>query len=144
MPDWVTQAYQDYVKRLPPDFNLQLVEVEPAQRGKNRDVRRVLQQEEEKILKAIPHHSLVVALAIQGQAWDTLQLTEKLREWRMTHPQICFLVGGPEGLSEGCLKKSHIKWSLSPLTLPHPLVRVLLAEQLYRTYTLITQHPYHR
>lgn len=144
MPTWVEQGYQEYTKRLPSDFNLNLIEIEPGQRNKNLDVRRALQQEEEKILKAIPESSFVVALAIQGQNWDTEQLAKKLETWRLHHAHICFLVGGPEGLSETCLKRAHAQWSLSALTLPHPLVRVVLAEQLYRAYTLITHHPYHR
>ncbi len=144
MPAFVEEGVQTYQKRLPPDFQLNVIEIDPAQRNKNFDVTRALAQEEARIYKAIPPNSLVVALAIQGKNWDTPYLAQQLESWGLQYSQVCFLVGGPDGLSSGCIKRAHLLWSLSALTLPHPLVRVIVAEQLYRAHSLLNHHPYHR
>lgn len=144
MPSWVQAAYQDYAKRLPKEFSLTLSEVEAATRGKNKAISQLLAQEERGILAAIPPHSKIVSLVIAGKAWDTQTLAKQLDSWRQNYSQCCFIIGGPDGLSETCIRQSHEQWSLSPLTLPHPLVRVIVAEQLYRAYSLLVNHPYHK
>lgn len=144
MPSWVQAGYEEYAKRLPKDYELSLVEVDMAARSKQADLQRLLQQEETALLSAIPKQSKVIGLAIQGQSWDTLSFAKKLAEWQQHYSQCCFLIGGPDGLSSGALNACHEKWSLSALTLPHPLVRVILAEQLYRAYSVLVRHPYHK
>jgi len=96
------------------------------------------------MLAAIPERSLVVALDVGGSAWDTPGLAARLQEWLQSGRDIVLLVGGPDGLSGDCLRRADLRWSLSALTLPHALVRVVLAEQLYRAWTIISGHPYHR
>ena len=96
------------------------------------------------MLAAIPERSLVVALDVGGSAWDTPALAARLQEWLQSGRDIVLLVGGPDGLSGDCLRRAELRWSLSALTLPHALVRVVLAEQLYRAWTIISGHPYHR
>ena len=144
MPDWVNKGYNEYAKRLTGDCQLKMVEITPGKRGKNADLARIKIQEGERILSAIPKRSLVVALEVKGKAWTTEELSRQLDNWLHGGQDIALLIGGPEGLSEACVDRADIKWSLSSLTLPHPLVRVLLSEQLYRAYSILKHHPYHR
>lgn len=141
MPSWIEQGYQEYAKRLPMDFKLNLIEITT---GKRLDVARAVQQEGELMLAAIPKNSYPIALDVTGEQWDTYQLAEKLRSWHDQGQDISLLIGGPEGLAESCVAKAQKKWSLSLLTFPHTLIRIMLAEQLYRAYSIITNHPYHR
>ena len=144
MPRWVVEGYQEYAKRLPAECALQLVEIAPGHRGKNADTARTLRDEGERMLKAVPKGCRIVALDVLGRAWDTEQLSERLGAWMGDGRDLALLVGGPEGLAPECLAAAELRWSLSPLTLPHPLVRVFLAEQLYRAWSLLRNHPYHR
>ncbi|EIJ41267.1 rRNA large subunit m3Psi methyltransferase RlmH [Beggiatoa alba B18LD] len=144
MPDWVTQGYQDYAKRLPASCSLQLVEIPLLKRGKNADIARFQREEGEKTLQAIAPQAHVVALDERGQAWNTLQLSEQLAQWMQTARTVALLVGSPEGLAPACLERAQQRWSLSALTLPHPLVRIVVAEQIYRAWSVLQNHPYHR
>ena len=144
MPDWISKGYQEYAKRLNMDCQLKLIEIAPGKRGKNADLVRIKQLEGEKILAAIPRGSRIVALEVNGRAWSTQQLAKQLDGWLHSGQDIALLIGGPEGLSDACVARADVKWSLSPLTLPHPLVRVLLSEQIYRAYSILKNHPYHR
>lgn len=144
MPDWVEQAYHDYAKRLPADCSLKLLEIPMAKRGKNTDIHKAKAKEAELILAAIPKHDRVIALEVGGQSWSTEKLAANLSDWRMSGDNFSLLIGGPDGLGHECVQRADRLWSLSPLTLPHPLVRVLLAEQLYRAWTINQNHPYHR
>lgn len=144
MPDWVSRGYNEYAKRLTGDCRLKLVEISPGKRGKNADLARIKKEEGERLLSAIPKSSLVVALEVKGKAWTTEMLAQQMDDWLHSGQDVTLMVGGPEGLSEACVARADIKWSLSPLTLPHPLVRVLLSEQLYRAYSILKNHPYHR
>jgi 23S rRNA (pseudouridine1915-N3)-methyltransferase len=144
MPRWVQEGYQEYAKRLPSECALNLIEIAPGHRGKSADVKRTVREEGERMLKAIPKGCRIVALDVGGKAWSTEQLSAQLGEWMAAGPDIALLVGGPEGLAEACLQQADGRWSLSPLTLPHPLVRVVVAEQLYRAWSLLRNHPYHR
>lgn len=144
MPGWVEQGYQEYAKRMTADCRLKLVEITPGKRGKNADLARIKQNEGEKLLQAIPKGVLVIAMEVNGKAWSTEQLAQQMDGWLHSGQDVALLIGGPEGLSEDCVRRADIKWSLSPLTLPHPLVRVLLSEQLYRAYSILKNHPYHR
>lgn len=144
MPDWVEQGYAEYHKRLPRDFAVELVELPLAPRSKNSDIARAMEKEGEAMLAAIGKGDTVMALEVKGKPWSTEQLAEQLAGWRMSGTNYSLLIGGPDGLAPACQALASIKWSLSPLTLPHPLVRILLIEQLYRAWTILQNHPYHK
>ncbi|PTQ90399.1 23S rRNA (pseudouridine(1915)-N(3))-methyltransferase RlmH [Agitococcus lubricus] len=144
MPDWVTTAYVDYAKRLTDDVRLELVEIPAAKRSKNSEVDKMKQQEGDALLAAIHPNERVIALEVGGKEYSTPQLSQQMDNWLQSGQHVCLLVGGPDGLSSAVLKRADSLWSLSPLTLPHPLVRVIVAEQLYRAWTLLKGHPYHR
>ena len=144
MPAWVTAGFQDFAKRLPPSYTLQLIEIPAEKRLKNSNLQRVMEKEGEKMLQAIAPGNLVVALDLKGQPWSTAQVAENLQQWHAANQPVDLLIGGPEGLAPACRLKAHLHWSLSPLTLPHPLVRIIVAEQLYRAYSILQRHPYHR
>jgi 23S rRNA (pseudouridine1915-N3)-methyltransferase len=144
MPAWVIQGYEDYARRLPSECALQLVEIPAGRRTKGRDMLRTLQDEGERMLKTIPKSCRMLALDERGVSWNTQQLSVKLGAWMGDGADLALLVGGPDGLSKDILARADGHWSLSPLTLPHPLVRVVVAEQLYRAWSLLRNHPYHR
>lgn len=144
MPDWVNQGYREYARRLPPEMPLELIEIPLAKRGRNPDIARLIEREGEQMLQAVQESDWVVALDIPGKAWSTEALSGQLERWQMQGQNIALMVGGPDGLAPECRARAAQSWSLSPLTLPHPLVRVLVAEQLYRAWTISRNHPYHR
>ena len=144
MPDWVEQGFTEYTKRMPPESKIKLVEISAGKRGKNSDIKRLTQQEGEKMLAAIPKGAKVVALDVLGKSCSTEQLAQNLKIWQGSGQDIALLIGGPEGLAKECLTLAEQKISLSNLTLPHPLVRVVIAEQLYRATTILKGHPYHK
>jgi 23S rRNA (pseudouridine1915-N3)-methyltransferase len=144
MPSWISQGYQDFVRRLPRECSLRLVEIPPGRRSRTQSPAPAVEEESRRMLAAIPERSLVVALDVGGSAWDTPSLANRLQEWLQSGRDIVLLIGGPDGLSGDCLRRADLRWSLSALTLPHALVRVVLAEQLYRAWTIISGHPYHR
>lgn len=144
MPAWVEQGYQDYAKRLPAECALRLHEIPAGKRGKNADIARLTRQEGEKMAALIPRGARVIALEVGGRAWSTEQLSARLDRWMGEGRDIALLVGGPEGLEPGLSASADERWSLSPLTLPHPLVRIVLAEQIYRAWSILKGHPYHR
>lgn len=144
MPDWVDSGYQEYARRFCTDMPLQLVEIPAGKRGKNADIQRILHKEGEQMLAAVGKGNHIVTLEVTGKPWDTPQLAKQMQRWQMDGRDVSLLVGGPEGLAPQCIAASSQKWSLSALTLPHPLVRILLAESLYRAWSLNNNHPYHR
>lgn len=144
MPAWVNEGVQEYCRRLPRELNLQWREIPLARRVKDSKPEQLREREGEQILKAIPAGDKVIALDVQGRRLSTEQLAGQLGDWQMSGDNYSLLVGGPDGLSPDCLRQATARWSLSDLTLPHPLVRVLLAEQLYRAWTITVNHPYHR
>ena len=144
MPAWVQSGFVEYQRRFPKDFSLELTEITAGKRGKNADIKRILQQEGEKTLAAIPKGNRIVTLEVTGKAWDTEQLAKNLETWQMDGRNVSLLIGGPEGLAPSCIAASEQKWSLSALTLPHPLVRIVVAESLYRAWSINNNHPYHR
>lgn len=144
MPDWVEQGYRDYAKRLPRDCSVELVELPLAVRSKNSDIARAMEKEGEAMLAAIGKGDRVIALDVKGKPWSTEQLAAQMANWKMSGNNYSLLIGGPDGLAPACLALAEIRWSLSPLTLPHPLVRILLIEQLYRATTILQNHPYHK
>jgi 23S rRNA (pseudouridine1915-N3)-methyltransferase len=144
MPAWVTQGFSEYSRRFPRDLSFNLVEINAGKRGKNADISRILDKEGEQLLNAIPKGSRIVTLEVEGKPWTTPQLANELERWQLDGRDVALLVGGPEVLSPSCIKASEQKWSLSALTLPHPMVRILIAESLYRAWSVNTNHPYHR
>jgi 23S rRNA (pseudouridine1915-N3)-methyltransferase len=144
MPGWVDTAFDDYAGRMPRECRLQLVEIAVAERGKNADIARLKQAEGEKILKALPRDTLAVALDERGEMLDSRGWARELQAWLQSGRDTALLIGGPDGHAPAVLERADRRWSLSRLTLPHALVRVLVAEQLYRAWTLLTNHPYHR
>lgn len=144
MPDWVNQAWTEYSRRMPPQLTLSLREIPLAKRGKNADTKRLKAVESQALHNAMPSRARVVALDIQGQAWTSEKLAANLENWLGEGRDVGFMIGGPDGISEDIMQQADSRWSLGPLTLPHPLVRVVLAEQLYRAWTITQNHPYHR
>jgi 23S rRNA (pseudouridine1915-N3)-methyltransferase len=133
MPAWVNTGFAEYAKRLPADYQLQLIDIPSRKHPKNSG--------EKLLLAAQPP---IIALDRQGQSISTAQLAAYLQQWHDAHQNPSLLVGGPDGLSPDCLKQAEKVWSLSALTFPHPLVRIILAEQIYRAWSIISHHPYHR
>lgn len=144
MPAWVEQGFKEYAKRLPREFSFMLTELPLAQRAKNASVEKLKKNEGEQLLAGIPSGNRIVALDVLGKSFSTEALAEKISEWQMDSQDVSILIGGPDGLSPECLAAANESWSLSALTLPHPLVRIVLVEQLYRAWTILKNHPYHK
>lgn len=144
MPSWVEAGYQEYARRLPRECRLELVEIAAAKRGKQADIARIMAKEAEAVKAAIQPGDWVVALDVLGKNWSTPELANQLTRWQDQGRNVALLVGGPEGLTDELRNMANQKWSLSALTLPHPLVRVVVAEALYRAWTVTVNHPYHR
>jgi len=143
-PAWVAEGFAEYRKRLSHWLPLDLVEIEPGLRGKGRDPARAMAEEGARVLAAVPKGALVVALDGRGRAWSSEALAQRLQHWRNGGRDLALLVGGPEGHAPQVLAAADERWSLGPLTLPHMLVRLVVAEQLYRAAALLANHPYHR
>ena len=144
MPAWVVDAYREYAKRLPRECALHLLEIPLSKRRKSLTAEQAAEEEGQHMLASIPKDCTVVALDVRGNAWSTEKLAARLQDWLGSGRDVALLVGGPDGLSAACLARADLKWSLSALTYPHSLVRVVLAEQLYRAWSINTGHPYHR
>jgi 23S rRNA (pseudouridine1915-N3)-methyltransferase len=144
MPRWVRDGYLDYADRLRGELQLELKEISPGKRGRNTDVSRAIEQEGARLIAAIPRRTRVVALDVGGESWSTGQLSREVEKWLASGGDVALLIGGPEGLSRACLECADTRWSLSAMTFPHLLVRIIVAEQLYRAISLLRNHPYHR
>ncbi len=144
MPAWVVQGYHAYAQRLPAKCSLELKEIVAEKRQKNSNLTAIKEKEAAKLKAAIPAGCRVVSLDVTGRQWSTENLATRLQDWMMGGQDIALLVGGPDGLTRELLSLSQEIWSLSKLTFPHPLVRVILAEQLYRAFSITENHPYHR
>ncbi|MGH8161488.1 MAG: 23S rRNA (pseudouridine(1915)-N(3))-methyltransferase RlmH [Gammaproteobacteria bacterium] len=142
-PAWAEAAFREYAKRLPPALKFTAPRI-PLARGHARDARRAMAGEGARLLAALTPEETVVALDERGESWTTTVLARRLKSWQMSRRDVAFLVGGPDGLAPACRERADLAWSLSALTLPHALVRVLVAEQLYRAVSLNAGHPYHR
>lgn len=144
MPSWVDVAFLEYKKRFSSQFPVTLIEIPTKPRNPSSSIDKIVTEEGEKLLAAIPKQTLTIALDEHGNLWNTQELAKKIDNWQQKIPGLNFLIGGPDGLSKACLASADACWSLSPLTLPHPLVRVVLIEQLYRAISILNNHPYHR
>ncbi len=143
-PSWIAAGYEDYAKRLPPHCQLELVEIPAEKRTANADLKRIMDREGEKMLAAMKPGAHVIAMDKGGKNWDSEQLAAQMKDWLQNGKNIELLVGGPEGLAPACLARANEKWSLSAMTFPHLIVRLILAEQLYRAFTILNNLPYHR
>jgi 23S rRNA (pseudouridine1915-N3)-methyltransferase len=143
-PDWVDAGAADYAKRLRGRCTLEIKTVPLARRTDSTPVERAIAEEGERLLAAVPAGAHVVALCEGGKPWSTKDLAAKLEGWMHLGAPVAFLVGGPDGLSPACIDRAHERWSLSNLTLPHGLVRIVVAEALYRAWSVLERHPYHR
>src|SRR6185312_16901594 len=144
MPAWVADGFAEYKKRLSRELPLDLVEIKLGARGKGRDAARAIADEGAAVRAALPKDAHVVALDNRGSAWSSEQLAAELERWRMEGRDLALLIGGPDGHAADVFALAHQRWSLGPLTLPHMLVRLVVAEQLYRAATMLARHPYHR
>ncbi|QIT56325.1 23S rRNA (pseudouridine(1915)-N(3))-methyltransferase RlmH [Aquisalimonas sp. 2447] len=144
MPRWVADGYREYAGRMPRELRLDLRELPTGDRGRGGNPERAREIEGQRLLQAVPRDARLIALDQGGRSVDTEALAAAMRDWLQEGRDVALLVGGPDGLDRGCLDAAQQRWSLSPLTLPHMLVRVLIAEQLYRAWTMLAGHPYHR
>ena len=144
MPTWVNQGYEEFARRMPAECRLNLIEIPAAKRTKSADIKRLIRQEGERMLEAVPKNVMIVTLDVTGRQWHTEELAQQLDGWMQQGRDIALLVGGPEGLAPACREQAECSWSLSALTFPHPLVRIIVAEQLYRATTILKHHPYHK
>ncbi|ROR34868.1 23S rRNA (pseudouridine(1915)-N(3))-methyltransferase RlmH [Inmirania thermothiophila] len=140
VPSWVAEGYRDYARRLGRGLELRLREIRPA----GGEPARARAEEGRRLLAAVPRGARLVALDERGELWDTRGLARRLAAWAAEGRDLALAVGGAEGLDGAVLGQAELRWSLSPLTLPHALVRVIVAEQLYRAWSLLGGHPYHR
>ncbi len=143
-PAWVQAGYTEYARRMRAGCSLELTEIGAEKRSKSSHPAGLIEKEATRLLAAIPSRAYVVALEVNGQAWSTVELARQMEKWQQNHSHICLLVGGPDGLAGKCLDRADQIWSLSNMTFPHMLVRILVAEQLYRAWSYSRGHPYHR
>ncbi len=144
VPDWIRTGTEEYRRRLPAQCALELVEIAPGRRPKGADPARAVREEGERMLAAAGATARIWLLDERGAAWTTRELAGRLADWMREGRDLALLVGGADGLAEACRARAEGAWSLSPLTLPHLLVRGVAAEQIYRAWTLLNGHPYHR
>lgn len=144
MPKWVREAYEDYITRLGSGLKISLTEIDPGPRSAGRPPQKAMELEGQKLLAAVRKDDYVVALDERGTEMTTRELAAWLKSRMQDGRDLAFLVGGPDGFAPEVLARSDFKWSLSRLTFPHALVRVVLAEQLYRAHGVLANHPYHR
>jgi 23S rRNA (pseudouridine1915-N3)-methyltransferase len=142
MPAWVDAGFIEYAERMPREARVELAALKPAPRGG--PVQRMLDAEGERILAKLPGGCVKVVLDERGALIRTIELARRIARWQETGRDVAFVVGGADGLSDNVKKSADFTWALSPLTLPHGLVRVVLAEQLYRAISILHNHPYHR
>lgn len=143
MPEWIDSGFRHFQQRLPRNWNVELSEIAPVRRAKSCSTAQAMQREGQRILDLLPASCLLVALDVRGQTLSTEALSQKLQAWQMTGRDLCFLVGGADGLEQRCLDRADFCWSLSPLVFPHGMARLILIEQLYRSWAIINNHPYH-
>ena len=144
MPQWVQLGVAEYQKRIANELGFKVIEVPMMRRGKSQSVAQCVEKEGLALLQRVQPADFVVSLDVTGTVIDTATLARRIEALRLESLNLSLLVGGPDGLSEQCQRRANESWSLSALTLPHPLVRVLVAEQFYRANSILKGHPYHR
>ena len=141
---WERDGYREYARRMPPELSIELHEIAPSKRAKRDAAARHVEDESRRLVAAIPKDARVVVLDERGAAWTTLELAGRIERWMHDGRDLALLIGGADGLDPACLEAAEHRWSLSPLTLPHGLARIVVAEQLYRASAILRRHPYHR
>ncbi|KAF1047007.1 MAG: Ribosomal RNA large subunit methyltransferase H [Herbaspirillum frisingense] len=144
MPAWIETGFQEYAKRMPPECRILLKEIKPVERSGSRTADTVMAQEREKIEAALPKGARVIALDERGRDWTSVQLSQNLVQWQQDGRDVAFVIGGADGLDPGFKAGADTLIRISSMTLPHGMVRVMLAEQLYRAWSITQNHPYHR
>jgi 23S rRNA (pseudouridine1915-N3)-methyltransferase len=144
MPDWITSGFNEYTKRMPREARIELIELKPESRTSGKTTAQIMEAEAQRILAALPQNTLRIALDEHGATPTTKQLAQQMQHWLGDGRDVAFIIGGADGLHESVKKAAQQLMALSALTLPHGMVRVLLAEQLYRAHSLLHNHPYHR
>jgi 23S rRNA (pseudouridine1915-N3)-methyltransferase len=144
MPAWIETGFQEYAKRMPPECRIILKEIKPVERSGSRTAETVMAQEREKIEAALPKGARVIALDERGRDWTSVQLSQQLVQWQQDGRDVAFVIGGADGLDPGFKAGADTLIRISSMTLPHGMVRVMLAEQLYRAWSITQNHPYHR
>lgn len=144
VPAWIDQGFSDYAKRFGGDCKLIVREISSPRKSRSEDARRVKQLEGQKLLASVSADTYLIALDPRGVHLATDAVAEKLDDWFQHHRTVALMIGGADGLSAECLAASREQWSLSKMTFPHALVRVIVAEQIYRAYSMLKNHPYHR
>ncbi len=144
VPAWVQEGVEEYQKRLSRDLGLNIIQVPLSKRSKSQSIDQSIKNEGAGLLNKVPPNNYLVAMDIRGTLITTEQLAGRLDSFRTQGQNLSLLIGGPDGLARACLEQADESWSLSGLTLPHPLVRVLVTEQLYRAVSILKGHPYHR
>jgi 23S rRNA (pseudouridine1915-N3)-methyltransferase len=144
MPAWIEAGFQEYAKRMPPECRLLLKEIKPIERSSGKNAETVMAQERIRIEASLPKGGRVIALDEHGAQMTTVQLSQQLSIWQQHGGDVSFVVGGADGLDAEFKKNADMLLRLSNMTLPHGMVRVILAEQLYRAWSILRNHPYHR
>ena len=144
MPDWITTGFNEYTKRMPREAKIELLEIKPEPRTTGKSVAKIMEAEAQRILSALPQNCLRIALDEHGKQPTTKQLASQMQGWMQEGRDVAFIIGGADGLHDSVKQAAQQLMALSSLTMPHAFVRVLLAEQLYRAYSLMHNHPYHR
>ncbi len=144
MPDWITTGFHEYAKRMPREIKFELLEIKPEPRTTGKTTQQILASEAQRITAALPQNCRRIALDEHGVAPTTKELVAQMKDWMTEGRDVAFIIGGADGLHDSVKQASHQLMALSAFTLPHAFVRVLLAEQLYRAYSLMQNHPYHR
>jgi 23S rRNA (pseudouridine1915-N3)-methyltransferase len=144
MPDWIATGFDEFAKRMPPELRIELREIKPEPRTTGRTAQSAMAAERQRIEAALPKGARVVALDEHGRDWTTMQLADALPAWQQDGRDVAFVIGGADGLDPQVKARAEMLLRLSSLTLPHGMVRVLLAEQLYRAWSITQNHPYHR
>ena len=144
MPDWIMTGFKEYAKRMPREAKIELLEIKPEPRTTGKTTVQIMEAEAQRILAALPQNCLRIALDERGAQPTTRQLAAQMQGWMREGRDVAFIIGGADGLHESVKQAAQHLMALSALTLPHAMVRVLLAEQLYRAYSLLHNHPYHR
>lgn len=144
MPDWITSGFNEYAKRMPREAKIELIELKPEPRNSGKTAAQIMEAEAQRIRAALPADILCIALDERGTAPTTRQLAQQMQDWMQQGSDVAFIIGGADGLHESVKQHARQLMALSALTLPHGMVRVLLAEQLYRVHSLLHNHPYHR
>jgi len=144
MPEWINSGYTEFSKRMPPELQIDLIEITPSVRNKTTPTEKNIKEEGKRIQSAIPANSRLIVLDEKGKNFNSIALSKKMESWLPMGQDIVLVIGGADGIDPKIKQQADEKWSLSSFTLPHALVRVVIAEQLYRAWSILKGHPYHR